>query len=317
VALEGTLETCGISEILQLVSQQGKTGTLEIRAGTGTATMRFRRGKLVEAWPDPREAGELIGERLVRAGLLTPSQLEHGLSVQKSTLRPLGDVLIRSGAVRVSDFREVLALQHSETVFRLLRLTRGSFAFRPEPVEVEEAVSAPMEVGGLLMEGFRQLDEWPKLLQRVPSERHVYEPTGKEGGDELTQAESSVLELVDGRATVREVVDRSRLGEFVAWEAMAHLYERGLVGPSEGVRPVGPRKARRRGVRAADALVSVVLLLLAAAAVFSWPHAKSNGAGALSAIWTEARAEASRLQARASEWNREGPRQWPALPPTR
>jgi hypothetical protein len=315
--LEGTLESFAIGEILQLVSQQAKTGTLEIRTSEGMARLRFREGKLLEAWPEKRTPTELIGERLARAGLVTAAQLEHALRNQRQTLRPLGDILIRSGTLRIAEFQEILGLQHRETVYQLLRLKRGTFQFIPETVEIEEGVSVPMEVDALLMEGARQVDEWPRVLERVSSENRIFAREEGKAGSDLSQEEARALSLVDGVSTVRETVDRSRLGEFAGWEALASLVDRGLIVPVNQVRRPRPTEiARATSPRRSpvDALLAVVCMVAAGVLMGAW---LSSGAGQVSRFvraLDEARLEARKLADRQSAWTREFPAAWPLVP---
>ncbi|MBI5017113.1 MAG: DUF4388 domain-containing protein [Deltaproteobacteria bacterium] len=312
MALQGTLESFGISEIFQLVSQQGKTGTLEIETGDGLARIRFLDGRLVEAWPDKRSPSELIGALLVRAGVVNETQLEHALMVQRESLRPLGDILIRIGAVRVAEFQEVLSLQHRETVYRLLRLRRGRFFFRPEPVEAEEGVSALLDVGTLLMEGFRQIDEWPKLLEEVPGDGRVCLRTDEPASPDLSRDQVRVLGLIDGVSTVRQIVDRARLGEFAARVALRSLLAAGLAVPADVVRNVAPvpRAPRRAAAPILD--VGLAVVLLAAALLSLGVTGAGVQAAKLAAAATAAREEARGLQARARAWGETEPRVWPS-----
>lgn len=301
--LQGNIETFGISEIFQLISQQGKTGTLEIQTPQGLARLRFLDGNLLEAWPDKRTPAEYIGSLLVRSGLVTAAQLAQALDAQRQSLRRLGDILVRMGVVRVADFQGVLALQHRETAYRLLQLRRGSFRFVPGPVEPEEGVSVPMDVGELLMEGFRQIDEWPKLLERVPSEKQVYGRVAETPeATHLDRAQSRVYQLVDGTRTVREVVDRARLGEFVGWEALAHLCEKGLVTPLGAARHARAEPKPARPSRVPDALAALGLAVLAAALVFLFAGQGADTARRLAQAARQARAEASAVAERGRQW---------------
>ena len=53
-----------------------------------------------------RKAREKLGTLLVRAELITPQELEHGLDIQKRTLRRLGDILVELGYVRVDQVED-------------------------------------------------------------------------------------------------------------------------------------------------------------------------------------------------------------------
>ncbi|MFU8857340.1 MAG: DUF4388 domain-containing protein [Deferrisomatales bacterium] len=300
--LQGNISSFGVSEILQLISHQGKTGSLEVETADGVARLRFRDGRLLEAWPDRRMPAELLGTLLVRSGLITSAQLEHALRVQRQSLRRVGDILVASGALRAEDFQTVLSLQHRETAYRLLRLRQGKFRFVPEAVEAEEGVSVPLEVAELLMEGFRQIDEWPRILERVSSGQSVFRRTSASPEEELTPAERDVYRLVDGSLTVRDVVDRARLGQFAAWEALAGLSEKGLVVPVGTARRGGREAARRGPGWLPDFLLGTGLALLAAALLGVFAGQGLRGWGRLVQAGAEGRAEAARVAERGRSW---------------
>lgn len=303
MALQGTIESFGISEIFQLIEHQGKSGTLLIHAGDGVSKIRFLDGRLIEAWLDKRSPAELIGNRLIRAGLVTPVQLGHALEQQSQNLRRLGDILTRMGAIRIADFQAVLAVQHRETVYRLLRLKRGRFEFVPELVELEEGVSLPMDVGGVLMEGFRQMDEWPDLLKKIPSENSVYARVeGAAVPTSLADLEAKVLGLVDGVHTVREVVDLARVGDFCGWEALVGLFDRGLVTPVGAVRRTKPAVRPVRGGRGVDWLAGAVLLAAAVALVAPFAAPRVEPLGSLSDTLQQSREVVTGVETRARVW---------------
>ncbi len=316
VSLTGNLETFSLSEVLQLISHQDKTGVLEIETGQGTARLRFLEGRLVEAWPDRRSPAELIGALLIRAGVITPTQLAHALERQRRSLKRLGDILVSMGVLRLKDFQEILALQHRETVYQLLTLKRGRFRFKDEPVELEEGAGVPMDVGELLMEGFRQIDEWPRVREKIPSDRVVM---GRVAGisvpPDLTEEERRVLGLVDGVATVQEVADRARLGRFRGTEILADLYDRGLIQPvgSGRIRRAEPVRPAPKG-RWTDA-AAAALLLLAATGMVLLGTGMTTGrkAGGVTATWRELRAVRNDWTRALVWWRRPADLRWPPV----
>jgi hypothetical protein len=316
MALQGTVESFGLSEIFQLIEHQGKSGTLQIHTNEGVARIRFLDGRLIEAWSDKRSPAELIGGRLVRAGLVTPVQLGHALEQQSQNLRRLGDILTRMGAVRISEFQGILAVQHRETVYKLLRLKRGRFEFVPGSVELEEGVSLPMDVGGVLMEGFRQMDEWPDLLKKIPSEKSVYgRGEGATAPSGLPDLLAKVLGLVDGVRTVREVVDLARAGDFLGWEAMVGLFGRGLITPVGSVRRAKPEIRPVHGGRAADWVAGTALVAAAAALVLLFSLPRFATFRSLLDTLGQVRGAVQTVDARARGWANREPLRWPPLRP--
>jgi len=165
----------------------------------------------------------------------------------------------------------MLALQRREMAFSLLRLNRGSYKFTPTEVPFEEGVDTLVNVESLLMEGSRQMDEWPEVLRKIPTDTRVYKRSPQvRPGRELAEEEMIVLGLTDGTMTVREIVDRSRLGEFAAWEALAKLYDEGLIlpldtGKRRTVKPAAAFDVRAINTRKGlDRPVGLALLAVAA-----------------------------------------------------
>lgn len=313
MALQGTIESFGVSEILELVSHQDKTGVLHIHGADGEAKLKFKEGKLVEAWSDKRNPGELIGDMLVRAGLITAVQLQHAIETQRQSLRKIGDILIGIGALRVSEFRDMLELQHRETVYKILKLKRGWFRFAPGPVEIEDGVSVLLNVGSLLMEGFRQIDEWPGLLQKIPSEKQVFAPRADADVRGALRPElSRAFSLVDGAATVREIVDRSRLGEFHGWAALCELFDQGLIAPVRAAKWKRRSPSFEAKSKAIDILAAMMLLFFAAA-IFNAVNGKNIELliHRVEAAMAGAEQEAEVLRQRAEEWRRRVPVVWP------
>ncbi|MCI0672161.1 MAG: DUF4388 domain-containing protein, partial [Myxococcaceae bacterium] len=71
MALQGTLKDFGIADILQLIGQQQKTGTLHLRSRDQEVHLAFREGVIVRAESTTRRRKDLIGAMLVRAELIT------------------------------------------------------------------------------------------------------------------------------------------------------------------------------------------------------------------------------------------------------
>ncbi|HEY6009720.1 MAG TPA: DUF4388 domain-containing protein, partial [Geobacteraceae bacterium] len=230
MGFEGSLGSFGMTEIFQLIATQAKTGVLEIETEEGVTRVRFVNGQLLDAFPAKSEPAQSIGAILVRAGYITQRQLDYALQTQQRTLRRLGDILIRMGAIRTSDFQAMLALQRRELAFSLLRTKRGKYSFHTRAVDYEKGVDTLLSVDAILMEGSRQLDEWPSVLKRIPSDQMIYKRIeGAEPNRELNPDEALIYSLSTEPRSVREYIDRACLGEFRGWDSLANLQDLGLV----------------------------------------------------------------------------------------
>ncbi len=175
MALTGTLKDFGIAEILQLIGQQAKSGVLHLKSKNDEIHILWADGNVVSAEYAGRKAREKLGSLLVRAALLTPEQLALALETQKRTLRRLGDILTELHMVSREDLREMTALQTTETVYRLFHWKSGTYAFEPGDVEYDRETVTPLRAESVLMEGFRQVDEWPMIRRKITSMAMTFE----------------------------------------------------------------------------------------------------------------------------------------------
>jgi hypothetical protein len=278
VALRGNLEDFGIADVFQLIGQQRKTGLLELRSEAGHVELRFDRGAVVSAAPVRGGPHEALGEMLVRCGLLDAERLAELRGESEASAWSAPVLAVERGWLDAGTLEQIEDLLTRETLFAILRWRSGAFDFRAQPVEHARAVEALHGAEQILMDGLRMLDEWQSFAGHVPSEALVFERSGdlerwraEAGAAALPAAViERVYGLVDGRANVREVIDRSRLGTFDAVRALAELRRTGVIATAE--RAAAPAAARERaprrrtGVARAAFATAFPLLLLALAA---------------------------------------------------
>jgi len=279
VALKGTLKDFGIAEILQLIGQQAKSGVLHLESRDDLIHIAIADGSVVRAESAGRKTRERLGNLLVRAEVITEEELAYALDAQRRSLRRLGDILVELGLVTQQDLREMTALQTTETVYRLFHWKSGTYEFEPGDVEWDRETVTPLRAESVLMEGFRQVDEWPLVRRKITSTAMTFERLKtleperggrkekerkeKEGddvdaafdslGDEpevkkgdfasLGKNERRCFELAEPGRAVERIVDLSRLGEFETCKALLNLvnlgYLRGIAPANRAAAAVG------------------------------------------------------------------------------
>src|SRR5512133_3895602 len=175
MALTGTLKDFGIAEILQLIGQQAKSGVLHLESRDDEIHIAIADGSVVRAASAGRKARERLGPMLVRAALITCEERDYALDLQKRSLRRLGDILVELGFVSKTDLKEMTALQTTETVYRLFHWKSGTYEVVPGGVEWDAESVTPLRAESVLMEGFRQGDEWPMVRRRITSTAMTFE----------------------------------------------------------------------------------------------------------------------------------------------
>src|SRR5512145_2083203 len=302
MALKGTLKDFGIAEILQLIGQQAKSGVLHLEGRDEEIHIAMADGNVVRAEHVGRKTKERLGTRLVRAEVLTQEKLEYALDLQKRSLRRLGDILVEVGFVTRQDLKEMTALQTTETVYRLFHWKSGTYEFVPGDVEWDAESVTPLRAESVLMEGFRQVDEWPMVRRKISSTAMTFErlkeiEAERAGGHRAKSAEADVDDAFDAMGsdkpaesngefanlganerrlyllatpgrTVDKIIDLSRFGEFESCKGLLNLVNLGYlrtVAPAGRAAAVGTYAADWRGRIQALAVRVLATLAIAVA----------------------------------------------------
>lgn len=275
MALEGTLRDFSLADIFQLIGIQKKTGVLTLKYQGEVVTVSFLNGSVVSADSQRKNLEDRLGTVLVKSGRISDQRLQEALRTQKETRQRLGWILVRSRCISEQDLKEALRLQITQIVYRLFRWRDGEYHFsQEESVEYEREHFIPLSAENVLMEGIRMIDEWPIIERKIPSFDIVFRRTrpdvrptivarledpspdldttladGEEAapadGLHLAKDEAVIYEQIDGRRSVQEVIDRSRMGDFEACRIFYDLLSRNLIAAqSESVPP--PRAPARR-----------------------------------------------------------------------
>ncbi|HWU36489.1 MAG TPA: DUF4388 domain-containing protein, partial [Candidatus Acidoferrum sp.] len=252
MALEGTFKDFHIADIVQLIGLQRKSGTLTLEGQEETLTLMFQDGAVVWAQSDRTPWEKRITQVLIARGVLTPLQLQEALDVQKGGKKNLSTVLEEQGYLKKNEWNSVLVREVEEAVYRPFGWTSGRYQFLPQDsVEKGETTIGPLGAENVLMEGIRRVDEWPMILERIPSMAIVFKVGSGDGRPILNQidpCEVKMLALVDGRRAVRELVDCSGLGEFEGMRGLAALVGSGAITPTGPVPVVTPKSPVLRPV---------------------------------------------------------------------
>ncbi len=247
VVLGGNLGAIPIGAVLQLLQLEAQTGTLAIWNAESEVSIHMR-GGLVDL-VQSRGAGDefRLGRFFLEAGLVTDEELDDLVrssqnpgppSSGPSSTRPrklLGDLLVDAGHVTDAQLKDALTKQSSELIYEVLRWAAGRFEFRQRATStLAESARLAMPVASIVMEGFRRVDEWRVIEQRLGSFDQVLLPDPASvdslGEDKkLSHGEQSVLEAIDGERTVREVIAASHLSSFDACRILFQLIEARLV----------------------------------------------------------------------------------------
>jgi hypothetical protein len=270
-ALHGNLRDFGIAEVFQLIGQQRKTGVLDVTRQDQKLRLAFDKGRVVWGRPVGHSDDSVIGERLVRCGLITQERLATFQAESASSARPVSQIAVQAGDVSAHDAEQLEELVTAETVFIVLRWSDGSFDFSAQAVRHGRPAEKLLHAEQILMDGLRMVDEWQTFAELVPDGDTVFERSGSltayqrgvtgEAKRRLPSVER-IFALVDGRLTAQRIIDLSRIGLFDATRALAELHHHDVIVPLSKRQA---RSRRRKGEKSLRPVVDQARWWLAAA----------------------------------------------------
>jgi hypothetical protein len=294
MALEGTLKDFGLADIFQLIGIQRKTGVLTLKNETDVVTVSFLNGNVVSADSLHKNLEDRLGTVLVKSGHVTQQHLQDALRIQKNTLQRLGFVLVNEKFISQAGLREALTLQVTQIVYRLFRWQDGYYHFsQEESLNYDREYFTPIPAQNVLMEGIRMIDEWPLIERKIRSFDMVFEPAhagllveevadeaalgeAKRPGSEppsdgklrLEREHAHVYRLLDGRITVQDLIDRTRMGEFDTCRNLYELLERGAIREVRALHPLS-KKEKAVTARGRSELLGIGYAVVLVAAAIS------------------------------------------------
>ncbi|HEV8117641.1 MAG TPA: DUF4388 domain-containing protein, partial [Thermoanaerobaculia bacterium] len=169
MGLEGTLRDFSMTDLVQMLGIQRKTGMLRVEASEDRILVSFDAGQIVSADSEASSLDERVGNLLVRSGRLAPAELLRALEGRKETQASLGSLLLRDAYVSIDDLREAVRLQVQRIVLPAFRWSEGKFRFNPGAVATHDGPVLALPADVILMESTQILDEGPRLESKIPS----------------------------------------------------------------------------------------------------------------------------------------------------
>ncbi len=229
----GDLAAIPLAEILQVLQLQRQTGVLKISNARSSVVISIRQG-LVDFVQARGAADEFkLGRYFVERGLIAREDLDRLIQESSGAGKLLGDVLLDAGKVSREDLNEALARQSSELIYEVLRWPYGRFSLTREPFRPEaEAAKLGLGIAGLVLEGFRRVDEWRLMEGTINFDQIVYvDPAALDAveADKLTRTDKLVLETINGQRTVNEIIKESAVSSFDAIKAIYQFLQSRVV----------------------------------------------------------------------------------------
>jgi DNA-binding response OmpR family regulator len=233
--LRGDLRVVPLAEVLHLLDVQEQSGLLTVERSGARVDIYFQRGRVDQAVARGVSDELLLGRFVLAAELMQRRELEAFIESRTSNPRLFGQQLVKLGHLREADLKACLTRQTSELIYEILRWRHGRFGFAAglelPPSVIDAALG--LDVEAVLMEGYRRVDEWHLIERAIDNFDIVFlrneDSVAQMGRGRLAREELAVLELVNGRHTVQEIIRKSQMGSFEVSKMLYRLLSIKLV----------------------------------------------------------------------------------------
>lgn len=243
MSLRGSVKAFSLDQTLDFLHSSGHTGTLHVHHKEARKSLYLYRGGI---YLERSHFSFRIGDALVRAGSLTPTQLEEGLAHQAEGGLRLGDALKDLGFTDDAAILAARRTQVEEEIYEVFGWEDAFFEFLNDVLVegFEERIKEPEEfrfdIPSVLMEATRRQDEWLNIQENLPSERRLYVLSSNAGALKratraLQEAKARILDpsaVFDGTHPLAELPHLLGLSRFEAQSLASRL-----IG-TEDVRPL-------------------------------------------------------------------------------
>jgi curved DNA-binding protein CbpA len=206
-----------------------KTGALICETSEAKRLVFFEAGHLVGAKSDL--VCERLGEVMVSQGKITRAQLDESTGFIRSGQK-LGHILVELGYLRSGEIEDYVRLQIIQIASAILLSTPERIVFS-EVVPIEAVTLSPVSIGDVFLAASRHLTDVDVYRENVLIDDYVLAQTedavALAPGMNLKPEEGQVLDLVDGRNAVRDILSGSGLAEKETVRLLVALHQSGIL----------------------------------------------------------------------------------------
>ncbi|PWT82825.1 MAG: hypothetical protein C5B44_01510 [Acidobacteria bacterium] len=228
MAIQGTLTTMSVPDLLQFLAVGKKTGTLKFMHQKVVKGIFFENGVIVgSSTNDPKE---YLGQVLMHYGKLEEAQLQAAMEAQRKAGKGrLGQILIKQGVLKESEIVDILKIRTLDIIYDLFIWKEAHFEFIVDESLPPDFTRVEVEPTLVIMEGIYRADELTRYRTLIPSDRTVLElgsgwTSSLSVGKEIRQ----ILYFVEKRMSVAEICYNMHASAFDVYAQLYDLVNKGL-----------------------------------------------------------------------------------------
>jgi hypothetical protein len=243
--LQGDVSAFRLSDVLTFLCTSKKSGTLMLTNGPAEAYLFYREGALVYAGSNQEHFR--LGSILLRKKKITREQRDRIDALMQNAGGRFGELAVKEGVLTDAQLRDFLKVQVSEIVYDAFVWTGGKFEFATDTGLPDHAVTISIDLGNLIMEGARRIEEWEQCVRLLPDKSMIFRvvATPRDEKITLTADEWKILFLINGQRTIEELVHDADEDAFQVYRVLYGLYANKLIESVSAARQIDDATVRQ------------------------------------------------------------------------
>lgn len=222
----GNLSHLHVADVFSMINMLQKTGMLVIKSDKKVKSVYFMKGEIVFASSNQPE--DRLGYLLYKMGKLTKEQWENAEKHMTPDTR-FGTVLLKKELISPKNLWWGVKYQIEEIIYSIFAIASGEFFFIEGAIPEEDLVRFSLNTQNMLMEGYRRLDEWKLIKDKIPSDDALVRLSINLPSVELTQTMQTVVKTIKGDMPIAEIIRQSQIGRFNTYKILYTLLNTGFI----------------------------------------------------------------------------------------
>ncbi len=202
-----------------LIEKNKKTGSLYVKKGETLRILYFLQGKF--AYGHSNLKGERLLDVISSSGTLSPEYIEDVVN----NLVPgesLGKIFVNRGYLTPMQLTKLVEKQQKMIFFSVLFIKDGEFRFFEEELP-SNITPLNIEIPRLIKEGIYQSNDRVLIATLIGSLETLYERGDSEYSDYIGEKENSILDKLEDKTSLFELIRKSPYEEFEALKILLFL----------------------------------------------------------------------------------------------
>lgn len=221
-----------LAEVLVKIHRYRAPGRVDCKRGDEVKRIYLDHGQIVFATTN--QLAESLGDKLLREGRITRRQYEESVARAKETGNRHGTTLVAMNAITPEELFTAVRGQIEEIIWPVFGWDFGTVSFTAGRDKRLEFIKVEIPVPMAILHGVRHVADARSLVARLGTKTTLFaRSTGHTEGLVLDDDEQRLLDAVDGRKVLYELVNTPPLASADNARILYAFFALGLIVPRE------------------------------------------------------------------------------------